>query len=423
MHSPQTENIKVVLTNKVLNRNSLKKNNLEFFFYSFFLFFVKKKTKVINFYAQGDSLIYIKEFINKSCIYSFIKINILSLDKSSNENFNSLINDDFIFNKHKLYNSYFTDFLINFKLPRINIIIPNLNHGHYIRRTFNSIKSQGYPNYRVFFLDSKSTDSSKSIVNEIKKKYFNVFFFSRQDQNYFEGLNFFFKRKIFKFSINDIISVLPNSDLYLKNSLFFVGYKFLDSSTGSVGAKAIYLNNKEANNYSNLPPASFKKEFHHSLKNINKLEFLPAAQFFFFKFKYLSRINPFKIEGCHTNSFILIILNILKNKGKAIFFKTNASAYILHFDHSKNFFQSRKEYISRSRVYLINEIKRKKLLNKLFMKNLSKSFLQERQFREFSNLFHLLKEALRLRINFISFIFIFNNTLKEKLRYLFKKYF
>jgi glycosyltransferase involved in cell wall biosynthesis len=418
MSLKESENIKIIFTDKVL-----KRNNLELFLYSLIIFFFQKKKKVLNVYVSYNFYLYIKKFVDKSFIDSLIKINIFLLDYTYDVKFNSIINDEFIHNKYKIYDLSFSDFLINYKLPRINVIVPNLNHGHYILRTFKSIHSQNYPNYRVYFLDSKSTDSSSIIINKIKKKYSNIYFFSRKDQNLFEGLNYVFRNKIFKFDLNDIISVLPNSDLYLNASLFFVGYKFLDSSIGSLGAKAMYINNKQANNYSSLPLATLKKEFYHNFQNIHKLEFLPASQFFFFKFKYLSDSNFFKISGCHTNSFILIILNVIKNKKKALSFMTKAAAYVLHFDHSKNFFQSRDKYIVRSRIHLVNEIKKKKLLNNFFLKNILKSFSEEEQLRKFSNLFELFRDFFKLRINLIKFILIFIRILIDKSTYLVRKYF
>ena len=51
-------------------------------------------------------------------------------------------------------------------LPIIDIIIPNYNKGDYIEECLDSVLNQTYKNWRVYFIDDCSNDTSK---NHLKK--------------------------------------------------------------------------------------------------------------------------------------------------------------------------------------------------------------------------------------------------------------
>ena len=50
--------------------------------------------------------------------------------------------------------------------PLVSIVVPNYNHGKYLKERLNSIFNQTYSNYEVILLDDFSTDSSKKILSE-----------------------------------------------------------------------------------------------------------------------------------------------------------------------------------------------------------------------------------------------------------------
>lgn len=64
--------------------------------------------------------------------------------------------------------------------PLITVAIPNYNYGHYLRYCLDSVLSQTYSNFEVYFRDNQSTDESYEIALEYRKKfdergvYFNV---------------------------------------------------------------------------------------------------------------------------------------------------------------------------------------------------------------------------------------------------------
>ena len=51
-------------------------------------------------------------------------------------------------------------------LPRISVVVPSYNQGHFLRECLDSIFCQRYPNLEVVVMDGGSTDGSVSILRE-----------------------------------------------------------------------------------------------------------------------------------------------------------------------------------------------------------------------------------------------------------------
>jgi len=52
------------------------------------------------------------------------------------------------------------------KWPKISIIVPNYNYGHYLEETIRSILLQKYPNLDLIIIDGCSTDNSIQIIKK-----------------------------------------------------------------------------------------------------------------------------------------------------------------------------------------------------------------------------------------------------------------
>lgn len=72
-------------------------------------------------------------------------------------------------------------------LPKISIITPSYNQGHYIEETILSIINQGYPNYELIIIDGGSTDNT---VDVIKKYESNIaYWVSEKDKGQSDAIN------------------------------------------------------------------------------------------------------------------------------------------------------------------------------------------------------------------------------------------
>lgn len=56
-----------------------------------------------------------------------------------------------------------------FEYPRITIVTPNYNYGHYLEETIRSVLLQGYPNLEYIIIDGGSTDNSVEIIKKYEQ--------------------------------------------------------------------------------------------------------------------------------------------------------------------------------------------------------------------------------------------------------------
>jgi cellulose synthase/poly-beta-1,6-N-acetylglucosamine synthase-like glycosyltransferase len=55
---------------------------------------------------------------------------------------------------------------IDLKYPKITVLTPNYNYGHYLEETIRSVLLQGYPNLEYIIIDGGSTDNSIEIIEK-----------------------------------------------------------------------------------------------------------------------------------------------------------------------------------------------------------------------------------------------------------------
>lgn len=105
-------------------------------------------------------------------------------------------------NKQEAINNY----------PRISIVTPSFNQGHFLEQTLKSVIDQNYPNLEYIVVDGGSTDKSAQIIS----KYNNLlaFWCSEPDGGHAHALN-----KGFSQSTGEIMGWLNSDDMMAPGSL------------------------------------------------------------------------------------------------------------------------------------------------------------------------------------------------------------
>jgi len=99
--------------------------------------------------------------------------------------------------------------------PKISIVTPNYNYGHFIEETIRSILLQGYPNLEYIVIDGVSTDNSVEIIKKYEK--YLAYWVSEKDSGQSNAIN----RGIQK-STGTIFNWINSDDCLSKNSLISV---------------------------------------------------------------------------------------------------------------------------------------------------------------------------------------------------------
>ena len=106
-------------------------------------------------------------------------------------------------------------------LPKITVITPSYNQGHFITETIDSVLSQNYPNLEYIVMDGGSTDDTVDILKSYGKKFTWV---SKKDKGQTDAIN-----KGIKKSTGDIICYLNSDDVFLPNTLNTVAEYFMQN--------------------------------------------------------------------------------------------------------------------------------------------------------------------------------------------------
>ena len=104
--------------------------------------------------------------------------------------------------------------------PKISLIIPSFNQGHYIEETIRSILHQNYPNLELIVIDGGSTDATASVL----KKYspWIDYQVSEKDNGQSHAIN----KGIKKIS-GEIVNWVNSDDYLAQNALFEIASYFV----------------------------------------------------------------------------------------------------------------------------------------------------------------------------------------------------
>jgi glycosyltransferase involved in cell wall biosynthesis len=108
--------------------------------------------------------------------------------------------------------------------PKISIITPSYNHGHFLEETIRSILLQNYPNLEFIIMDGKSTDGSVDII----KKYDSwiTHWKSEVDRGQSHAIN-----KGIEITTGEIVNWVNSDDSLTSNALFEITKFFVENSS------------------------------------------------------------------------------------------------------------------------------------------------------------------------------------------------
>lgn len=103
--------------------------------------------------------------------------------------------------------------------PKITIVTPNYNMGHFLECTIDSVLSQNYPNIEYIVIDGGSTDNSVEIIRKYEK--YLAYWVSESDAGLYDALNKGFSR-----STGEILAYINSDDILFKGTLSIVAELF-----------------------------------------------------------------------------------------------------------------------------------------------------------------------------------------------------
>jgi glycosyltransferase involved in cell wall biosynthesis len=112
--------------------------------------------------------------------------------------------------------------------PRISIITPSYNQGHFIEETIRSIVSQGYPNLEYIIIDGGSTDNTIDVIQQYGSQI--AYWVSEPDRGQTHAIN-----KGLAISTGEIWSYLNSDDLLCPGALHTIAEQFQNPEIDWVG--------------------------------------------------------------------------------------------------------------------------------------------------------------------------------------------
>ena len=103
--------------------------------------------------------------------------------------------------------------------PRITIVTPSYNQGHFLEETIRSVLLQGYPDLEYFVIDGGSKDSSLEVIRKYEP--WLTGWVSEKDRGQSHAINKGFAR-----ATGDLITFQNSDDIYLPNALEDAGARW-----------------------------------------------------------------------------------------------------------------------------------------------------------------------------------------------------
>lgn len=133
--------------------------------------------------------------------------------------------------------------------PRISIVTPSFNQGHYLEETIRSVLLQGYPDLEYIVIDGGSKDGSVDII----KRYapWLSYWMSKPDKGQAHAINKGIRRMT-----GDIVAWVNSDDIYLQWAFACVASAYKENPNALVQGKG-FISNSDLTELSAVSPSAF----------------------------------------------------------------------------------------------------------------------------------------------------------------------
>jgi len=111
--------------------------------------------------------------------------------------------------------------------PRISVVVPSFNQGHFIGQTLQSITGQNYPNLELIVVDGGSTDETLEVIESFSGHI--KWWVSEADNGQANAIN-----KGMQHASGEILAWLNSDDCLMPGALFRVAGEFMSSESVDV---------------------------------------------------------------------------------------------------------------------------------------------------------------------------------------------
>jgi glycosyltransferase involved in cell wall biosynthesis len=124
---------------------------------------------------------------------------------------------------------------MNHPFPKITIVTPSFNQGHFLQKTIESVLNQNYPNLEYFIMDGGSTDNSVDIMSQYDDQI--TKWVSEPDRGQSDAIN-----KGFQMATGELCAWVNSDDLLLPGCLTKVATAYLaNNSPDIIHSNCIYI--------------------------------------------------------------------------------------------------------------------------------------------------------------------------------------
>lgn len=121
--------------------------------------------------------------------------------------------------------------------PRLTIITPSFNQGHFLEETILSVLNQNYPNLEYIIIDGGSTDNSVEIIKKYADKL--AYWVSEKDRGQTHAIN-----KGLEQATGEWVAYLNSDDLYTAGALEKITHLLRDPQVYWIAGECSIINNK-----------------------------------------------------------------------------------------------------------------------------------------------------------------------------------